>query len=211
MDASTPRYPAFSPALLNAPPASHPFFPPLPRDLPLTLFAAPAFFGISAPADNRAEAGAPRPNPGGLSPQPSRSILSQKAAGRTASAGNALCACARRGRAGPGARTSAPPPGATPAGGREEDSSLQQARAGPPRPGKVAQETKRWGAGLPHTSTGGEAVTSGLFPSREERTRSAQRQVSSRSRSQPAGADRAQQVGVDRASCPLSPWVLSMY
>lgn len=86
-----------SPALLSAPPAAHPT-PLLTRDSPLALFVAPAFFGISALADSRAEAGAPRPTPRGLSPQRSQNILSREAAGRLTSAGNTLCACARPGR-----------------------------------------------------------------------------------------------------------------
>lgn len=82
---------------------------PAATDLPLTLVVAPAFFGISVPAESRAEAEGARPTPSGANLQPSPSIPAREAVEQTAGAGNALCACARSGGSGPVAYTSALP------------------------------------------------------------------------------------------------------
>lgn len=150
---------------------------PAATDLPLTLVVAPAFFGISVPAESRAEAEGARPAPSGANLQPSPSIPAREAVEQTAGAGNALCACARSGGSGPVAYTSALP---------QERHLLAGGSKTPRRPlildrGSGQQEMGSWA------------------PPPTGRTRRAERQLSSRSRSQPADMDRAQSACT--ASC----------
>ena len=192
---------------------------PVPRDLPLALFVAPAFLGISVPRGSRAAARAPGPVPTFLTPEPSRSIHAKEAAGkaarrrksplhlRTQRAGAASLPCASalsRGRH-------------LPAGGSKTPrSSRTCAGTSPPR--KAAQEAERWGAGL-WSSRDHTPPPSGLVSSWEERIG-----VSGKERTgpgvfsllQPTSRCRAPRcflwpLSGCRVSCCFSLWVPSVY
>lgn len=188
--------------------------PLLPRDLSLTLFVAPAFFGISAPADNRAEAGAPSPNPSGFSPQPSRSILSWRAVewapAPEAPSAPAHAACGSDPEPAPLLRLRGRH---LPAGGSKMPRS-NRACAGPSRPGQWPRRPRDGELGssyvMPHTPPPVVRLCylwSFFFMGRKDKECTAPGVFSLPQPTSRCGW-RAQHAGVDRASCCLSPWVV---